>query len=107
MTKAKLGTFAKNSNVNPMNSNPRCKGQTKTGKPCRAAAVSAGKCLFRANPKKVSAVRDAVEGKLHPQGRARSGAAFEFAASCGRGDGPGAASVELRGGLGKGNRIDM
>jgi hypothetical protein len=67
MTKAKLGTFAKNSNVNPMNSNPRCKGQTKTGKPCRAAAVSAGKCLFRANPKKVSAVRDAVEGKLHPR----------------------------------------
>ena len=35
-----------------MNSNPRCKGQTKTGKPCRTAAASAGKCLFHANPNK-------------------------------------------------------
>jgi len=52
MTNAKLGTLAKNSNVNPMNSNPRCKGQTKTGMPCRAAAASAGKCLFHANPNK-------------------------------------------------------
>ena len=52
MTNPKLGTLAKNSNVNPMNSNPHCKGQAKTGEPCRAVAAFAGKYLFHANPNK-------------------------------------------------------
>lgn len=33
-------------------SNPRCQGQTKKGKPCRAAATEGGLCFFHANPKK-------------------------------------------------------
>jgi hypothetical protein len=32
------------------NSNLRCQGQTKAGKPCRAAATSGGLCSFHANP---------------------------------------------------------
>jgi hypothetical protein len=32
----------------------RCKGQTKTGKPCRAAATAGGLCFFHANPNKAS-----------------------------------------------------
>jgi len=68
MTNAKLGTLAKNSNVNPMNSNPRCKGQTKTVQ----ALPGRGRLrrqmpLPRQSQPKVSAVRDAVEGKLHPR----------------------------------------
>ena len=37
-----------------LNSNPRCQGQTKSGKPCRAAATSGGLCFFHANPNKAS-----------------------------------------------------
>jgi hypothetical protein len=37
-------------NVNPN----RCAGQTKGGKPCRAAATAGGLCFFRANPNKAS-----------------------------------------------------
>lgn len=36
------------------NSNPRCQGQTKSGKPCRAAATSGGLCFFHANPNKAA-----------------------------------------------------
>jgi len=32
----------------------RCKGQTKAGKPCRAAATEGGLCFFHANPDKAS-----------------------------------------------------
>jgi hypothetical protein len=32
----------------------RCQGQTKTGKPCRAAATASGLCYFHANPNKAS-----------------------------------------------------
>jgi len=37
-----------------LNSNLRCQGQTKSGKPCRAAATSGGLCFFHANPNKAS-----------------------------------------------------
>ncbi len=30
----------------------RCKGQSKTGKPCQAAATAGGLCFFHANPNK-------------------------------------------------------
>lgn len=36
------------------NSNSRCQGLTKGGKPCRAAATSGGLCFFHANPNKAS-----------------------------------------------------
>ena len=36
------------------NSNQRCQGQTKAGKPCRAAATSGGLCFFHANPNKAA-----------------------------------------------------
>jgi hypothetical protein len=36
------------------NSKTRCQGQTKSGKPCRAAATSGGLCFFHANPNKAS-----------------------------------------------------
>ena len=36
------------------NRNPRCKGRTKTGKACRAAATPGGLCYFHANPDKAS-----------------------------------------------------
>ncbi len=32
----------------------RCKGKTKAGKPCRAAATAGGLCFFHANPNKAS-----------------------------------------------------
>jgi len=32
----------------------RCKGRTKAGKPCRAAATEGGLCFFHANPEKAS-----------------------------------------------------
>jgi len=32
----------------------RCKGRTKMGKPCRAAATGGGLCFFHANPNKAS-----------------------------------------------------
>lgn len=34
------------------NHDSRCKGQTKSGKPCQAAAMSGGLCFFHANPNK-------------------------------------------------------
>jgi hypothetical protein len=36
------------------NSDSRCKGLTKNGQPCRAAATEGGLCLFHANPDKAS-----------------------------------------------------
>lgn len=36
------------------NSNHRCKGRAKNGKPCRAAATAGGLCFFHANPDKAS-----------------------------------------------------
>src|ERR1700758_4904463 len=32
----------------------RCKGMTRNGKPCRAAATAGGLCFFHANPNKAS-----------------------------------------------------
>lgn len=34
------------------NQDSRCQGQTKAGKPCRAAATSGGLCFFHSNPNK-------------------------------------------------------
>jgi len=34
----------------------RCKGKTKAGKPCGAAATAGGLCFFHANPDKASAL---------------------------------------------------
>jgi hypothetical protein len=36
------------------NHDRRCKGQTKCGKPCQAAATEGGLCFFHANPNKAS-----------------------------------------------------
>ena len=36
------------------NQDSRCSAQTKSGKPCRAAATDGGLCFFHANPKKAS-----------------------------------------------------
>ena len=36
------------------NSDLRCQGQTKAGKPCGAAATSGGLCFFHANPNKAA-----------------------------------------------------
>ena len=40
--------------MTPKNSNPRCKGQTKSGKPCQAAATAGGLCFFHTNPNKAA-----------------------------------------------------
>lgn len=40
--------------MTPKDSNSRCQGQTKSGKPCRAAATSGGLCFFHANPNKAA-----------------------------------------------------
>ncbi len=39
-----------------MTKNPtaKCQGQTKSGKPCRAAATAGGLCFFHANPNKAA-----------------------------------------------------
>lgn len=37
-----------------MNPESRCKGQTKNGEPCQAAAMEGGLCFFHANPDKAS-----------------------------------------------------
>ena len=39
---------------NLLRSGSRCKGRTKAGKPCRAAATAGGLCFFHANPNKTS-----------------------------------------------------
>jgi hypothetical protein len=58
-----ITSFASCNTVNPTLSlakmtykNPdfRCKGRTKSGKPCRAAATKGGLCFFHANPDKAS-----------------------------------------------------
>lgn len=36
------------------NSSSRCQAMTKSGKPCRAAAMAGGLCYFHANPNKAS-----------------------------------------------------
>lgn len=36
------------------NSNSRCEGKTKSGKPCQAAATGGGLCFFHANPAKAA-----------------------------------------------------
>ncbi len=48
----------------------RCKGRTKAGKPCRAAATAGGLCFFHANPNKASEL-----GRIG--GRSKRHAAFE------------------------------
>jgi hypothetical protein len=52
----------------------RCKGQTKQGKPCRAAATEGGLCFLHANPNKASELgriggrknRHVIEGAARP-----------------------------------------
>ena len=46
------------------NSNLRCQGQTKTGKPCRAAATEGGLCFFHANPNKAAEL-GRIGGRKH------------------------------------------
>jgi hypothetical protein len=44
----------------------RCKGRTKAGTPCRAAATAGGLCFFHANPNKASELgRIGGRGKRH------------------------------------------
>src|SRR5271169_4516261 len=50
----------------------RCKGQTKSGNPCRAAATAGGLCFFHANPDKASEL-----GRIG--GRSKSNPAVEGA----------------------------
>ena len=38
----------------PKNTSLRCKGRTKTGKPCGARPTAGGLCFFHANPNKVA-----------------------------------------------------
>jgi hypothetical protein len=53
MTNPKLGTLAQEFECESDEfESTRCKGQAKTGKPCRTVAASAGKYLFHANPNK-------------------------------------------------------
>ena len=40
--------------MTPSNPNLRCKGRTKSGNSCRAAATAGGLCFFHANPNKAS-----------------------------------------------------
>ena len=40
--------------MSPRRQDSRCKGTTKEGKPCRAAATAGGLCFFHANPAKAS-----------------------------------------------------
>ena len=40
--------------MNKKQTSNRCKGKTKQGKPCRAAATAGGLCFFHANPTKAS-----------------------------------------------------
>jgi len=40
--------------MNPKKHDSRCKGTTKRGKPCRAAATAGGLCFFHANPDKAA-----------------------------------------------------
>jgi hypothetical protein len=40
--------------MNSRNEDSRCKGVTKRGEPCRAAATAGGLCFFHANPSKAS-----------------------------------------------------
>ena len=53
------------------NSDLRCKGQTKAGKPCRAAATSGGMCFFHANPNKASEL-----GRIGGRSKSRTPAEF-------------------------------
>ena len=51
-----------------MKKNDRCKGHTKKGEPCRAAATPGGLCYFHANPDKASEL-GRVGGKKNRQFR--------------------------------------
>jgi hypothetical protein len=41
-------------NMSTQHKAPRCRAKTKTGTPCRAAAMGGGLCFFHANPDKAS-----------------------------------------------------
>ena len=50
----------------------RCKGRTKKGKPCRAAATAGGLCFFHANPDKASELgRLGGRSNRHPAAETR------------------------------------
>jgi hypothetical protein len=51
----------------------RCKGRTKTGKPCDAAATDGGLCFFHANPNKASEL-GRIGGRSKRQAAAENGA---------------------------------
>src|SRR5438309_10207967 len=51
-----------------MKKNDRCKGHTKKGEPCRAAATPGGLCYFHANPDKASEL-GRIGGKKNRQFR--------------------------------------
>ena len=51
------------------NLDSRCKGRTKSGRPCRAAATPGGLCFFHANPDKASELgRIGGRGNRHAAG---------------------------------------
>jgi len=55
--------------MTPKNRDSRCKGVTKAGKPCRAAATAGGMCFFHANPNKASELgRIGGRGNRHAAG---------------------------------------
>lgn len=51
-TQLLLNSYSKGTKV--MKTKNRCKGRTKAGKPCGAAATDGGLCFFHANPSKAS-----------------------------------------------------
>lgn len=58
--------------MSPKNSNSRCKGQAKSGKPCQAAATPGGLCFFHANPNKASELGRIGGRRKHPSAAAIS-----------------------------------
>jgi len=50
----------------------RCKGRTKAGKPCEAAATDGGLCFFHANPNKASEL-GRIGGRSRRQAAAENG----------------------------------
>ena len=59
--------------IKEMKLNNRCKGRTKAGKPCRAAATDGGLCFFHANPNKASEL-GRIGGRSNRHAPAESGA---------------------------------
>jgi hypothetical protein len=49
-----LNIDSEHDNNQPERDNNRCKGTTRTGRPCRAAATEGGLCFFHSNPNKAA-----------------------------------------------------